>query len=476
MATTDQKGPERSGGPWGRIQAWPRAEWAYAALVVALFAMLVAAGLMPAWAAVGAASVLVVLRLVALRFARPPDTGTQVGEADALAERHSTLAQLAATAGGREEASQLLSAVAATLPDPFMVLDAHGIVILCNEHAVSAFEVDPTGQHISAAIRAPAILEAVEQVSETGEAQRVDYERRVPVERRFEAFVAAIPKAPPARGGTLGSPALLLLLRDLTRQHQVERMRADFVANASHELRTPLASVLGFIETLQGAARDDAKARAQFLELMRAQAERMSRLIDDLLSLSRIELNVHLRPTDTVDLGKAVRHVVEFLEPLARERGATLELSLSDGEVFVKGDRDELVQVFQNLIENAIKYAGSGGRIEIFAETSGTARGESTVSLSVRDHGPGIPAEHIPRLTERFYRVNVQDSRSKGGTGLGLAIVKHILNRHRGKLVVKSEVGVGSVFTARLPLAAPDSVAQPEHKAPNNRPKAKINQ
>lgn len=445
MAAMDQEDPDRLGMLARRARTWLRAEPVYAAVIVVLFALLVWFGLIPLWAGAGAAAALVVLRIVLM-----PEHLREEAEPGALAGGGAF--QHSATQD-RREAAQLLSAVAATLPDPFMVLDGHGIVILCNEHAVSAFEVDPTGQHLSAAIRAPAILEAVEHVAETGEAQRVDYERRVPVERRFEAFVASIAREPSPRGGKIGSPALLLLLRDLTRQHQVERMRADFVANASHELRTPLASVLGFIETLQGAAKDDPAAREQFLELMRSQSERMSRLIDDLLSLSRIELNVHMRPTDTVDLGQVVRHVAEYLAPLARDSDVGLDVDLAEGEIFVRGDRDELVQVFQNLIENAVKYAGPGKHVAIFAETTG-APGGGRVSLSVRDDGPGIPAEHIPRLTERFYRVNVQDSRSKGGTGLGLAIVKHILNRHRGKLIVKSEVGVGSVFTARLPVAS----------------------
>jgi two-component system phosphate regulon sensor histidine kinase PhoR len=236
-------------------------------------------------------------------------------------------------------------------------------------------------------------------------------------------------------------------LRDLTREQQLERMRADFVANASHELRTPLASLLGFIDTLQGAARNDASARDKFLSLMRTQAERMARLIDDLLSLSRIELNAHRRPTAVVDLESLIRQAVEMLQASAAEAGMTVNLAFS-GDLHVQGDRDELIQVFQNLLENAIKYAAAGKRIDIVAERAAEGR----VEVRVTDYGPGIPGEHIPRLTERFYRVSVQESRARGGTGLGLAIVKHILNRHRARLLINSELGKGSTFTVRFPL------------------------
>jgi two-component system phosphate regulon sensor histidine kinase PhoR len=225
-------------------------------------------------------------------------------------------------------------------------------------------------------------------------------------------------------------------------------MRADFVAHASHELRTPLASLLGFIETLQGAARKDEVSRERFLALMQNQAERMKRLIDDLLSLSRIEMNAHQRPTGTTDLKQIAFHVRDTLSGLAKS--ADVEIKIDNKEPLpVQGDWDELVQVVQNLIENALKYAASGKVIEV----SGRRLGED-YELAVRDFGPGIAEEHLPRLTERFYRINVQESRSRGGTGLGLAIVKHILNRHRGKMRIQSELGAGSNFTIRIPAAS----------------------
>jgi two-component system phosphate regulon sensor histidine kinase PhoR len=333
-----------------------------------------------------------------------------------------------------------LAEFVAALPDPVLLLDRAGTVIAANRQILDVLDFDPTGHHISASIRAPQILEAVGHVLSANEAVRVDYEMHVPLPRHFEAFISHV------AGGEEGA-AVLILLRDLTREQQIERMRADFVAHASHELRTPLASLLGFIETLQGPARNDEAARERFLDLMLAQAERMRRLIDDLLSLSRIEMNAHLRPSGTVDLGQVARHVRDTLSGLAKEAQVDIVIGIN-APMPVKGDWDELVQVVQNLIENAIKYASSGKLVEIEGRGDGRFH-----ELAVRDYGPGIAEEHIPRLTERFYRINVQESRARGGTGLGLAIVKHILNRHRGRLIIRSEPGKGSVFTIKVPVA-----------------------
>jgi len=226
-------------------------------------------------------------------------------------------------------------------------------------------------------------------------------------------------------------------------------MRVDFIANASHELRTPLASLLGFVETLQGPAREDSDARARFLSIMREQAQRMARLVDDLLSLSRIEQHLHLRPDTPVDLTLLVAHICDTLAPMAEETGLTLEPELASN-VIVPGDRDELARVIENLVENAIKYGrpdgGGPSKIEISLQTAG-----ALAFFAVRDHGPGIAPEHIPRLTERFYRVDAGKSRAKGGTGLGLAIVKHIVARHRGKLWIDAALGEGALFRVTLP-------------------------
>jgi two-component system phosphate regulon sensor histidine kinase PhoR len=337
-------------------------------------------------------------------------------------------------------------ALLAGLPDPVVALDRRGVVLAFNKRARAALPALRTGDPLSYALRTPEVLDAVKAVTPGGAPLVVAYAERVPVERWIEAHVAAV-----RVGGDAGAQAIVLCLRDLTEQRRSERMRADFVANASHELRTPLASLLGFIETLQGPAREDVKARERFLEIMRTQANRMSRLIDDLLSLSRIELKAHVRPETQVELTEIARTVVDGLAPLASERGVAVEILAADGPVWTQGDRDELIRVAENLIENAIKYGASGRRVEIAVSTDvGKA-----ARFAVRDFGPGIAIEHLPRLTERFYRVDVADSRDKGGTGLGLALVKHILQRHGGRLAIQSEPGLGATFVVTLELAAP---------------------
>ncbi|NJM29250.1 MAG: GHKL domain-containing protein [Rhizobiales bacterium] len=326
--------------------------------------------------------------------------------------------------------------IIAALPDPALILDPLLNVTAGNALARTVLEFDPVGRHLSAAIRAPAVLDAAKAALTGHDPVHVDYDVPAPVQRTFSAHIAAI--------GSTG--ALLIVLRDLTREQQIERMRADFIANASHELRTPLAALSGFVETMQGAAKGDAEAAERFLDLMRGQAERMKRLIDDLLSLSRIEMNEHLRPSASVDLGRATRHAADAMSEIAKAEGCELRISIEEPLV-VTGNWDELVQVMQNLIENALKYGGSGKLIEIEGRAA-----NGMAEISVRDHGPGIAAEHIPRLTERFYRVSVNESRQRGGTGLGLAIVKHILNRHEGRLTIQSAPGKGSRFSVQLPL------------------------
>lgn len=329
-----------------------------------------------------------------------------------------------------------LAEVIQALPDPALAVDDELRVTHANAALCEVLETDPAGQHLSASIRNPAVLEAVAAARAGTGGLSVEYELRVPVLRSFRLHAAPL-------GAGRG---VLLVLRDLTREQQIERMRADFVANASHELRTPLTALSGFLETIMGAARNDEKAQVKFLGLMRSQADRMRRLIDDLLSLSRIEMNEHVRPQGEVDLAQLAAHVCDVLSGMAREQGCELRLA-AEGPLTVTGSRDELVQVVQNLAENALKYASSGKLVEIVLGSDG-----EWAELTVRDHGPGIAPEHLPRLTERFYRVNVQESRSRGGTGLGLAIVKHIVNRHRGRLTIASEIGNGSEFTVKLPL------------------------
>jgi two-component system phosphate regulon sensor histidine kinase PhoR len=347
-----------------------------------------------------------------------------------------------------EPGDDLLRAVVAGLPDPVVALDRDGRVLAVNDRARRLGPALRQGEPVALALRMPELIEAIGRATAEGEEQRVVYFERVPLDRWYETIVM-----PVKRAATATRPDFVLMtFHDLTPLRRVEEMRADFVANASHELRTPLAALLGFIETLQGSAREDPKARARFLAIMQEQARRMARLIDDLLSLSRIELNAHRRPDTPVDLAPIVRQVADGLETLARDRGVTVNIDNASATT-VLGDHDELVRVFENLVENALKYGAAGRRVDIKLGQGSSAEGEPEAQVSVRDYGPGIPPEHLPRLTERFYRVDVTDSRAQGGTGLGLALVKHILNRHRGRLTIESAPGAGAVFTVHLPTA-----------------------
>ena len=323
-----------------------------------------------------------------------------------------------------------------------MLLTARGTIYAFNAAAAETFGDLRAGDPISFVLRLPEVLEAVREVGAGGPGRVVEYVERVPVDRWIQARVGPVWLDQSDRDD--GVPKyVLLILHDLTDIRRAERMRVDFVANASHELRTPLAALLGFVETLQGPAKEDVEARGRFLDIMKSQANRMSRLVDDLLHLSRIEQREHIRPQDQVDIVEIVKSVIDSLAPLARDRGVEVVKSFPSEPVPARGERDELIRVFENLIENAIKYGQSGKKVDVsVAVEAGKAR------VRVRDYGPGIPQEHLPRLTERFYRVDAGDSREKGGTGLGLAIVKHIMSRHRGRLLIDSTAGDGAAFTA----------------------------
>jgi two-component system, OmpR family, phosphate regulon sensor histidine kinase PhoR len=330
----------------------------------------------------------------------------------------------------------------AAVPDALIIFDESGIVVHANEAAVSAFGPFVAGLPLQRKFRAPEMQELVGTLL-SGEADSgaVDYVERVPIERLFRVIATRIHSA---------DMLFVLVFRDQSETRRIDRMRADFIANASHELRTPLASIAGFVETLRGPARDDPKARDQFLKIMQEQTGRMARLIDDLLSLSRLETKPFLVSGTEVELRETVDGVIDSLGPMAREMGVEIVREFPPDPVTVAGDRDELFQVFENLLENACKYGRSGKRIvvSIGTQEQGPA---SEVTVSFRDFGPGIAAEHIPRITERFYRVDVEASRGQKGTGLGLAIVKHILTRHKARLAIRSEVGKGSEFTVHLP-------------------------
>ena len=343
----------------------------------------------------------------------------------------------------------LIEAVLAGLPDPVVALDRRGDVVALNARATAVAPALRPGEPVSLGLRVPEVLEAIRRARASGIAQRVEFSERVPLDRWYEVIVTPI-----SSPGVAANPGLVLLaFHDLTPLRRVEEMRADFVANASHELRTPLAALSGFIDTLRGSAREDPAARERFLPIMQAQADRMARLIDDLLSLSRIELNAHLRPDKQVDVGAIVRQVADSLQTLARDRNVEVKTIGSSAPLLVPGDRDELIRVFENLVENALKYAASGKRVDIALSVGEGPDGKREARIAVRDRGPGIAPEHLPRLTERFYRVDVSESRAQGGTGLGLALVKHILNRHGGRLTIESAPGQGATFTVHLPIA-----------------------
>lgn len=387
----------------------------------------------------------------------------------------------AAAAGAAD--GPLLEGAFEALVDPVLVVaggeadDLAGRrVVLANAAARDLLRIPREGALLVPALREPAVLEAVDEALYGGVERTTDFTAPGPRPRHWRAMTR------PLAGGEAAGPLALVVLRDETDVRRMELMRVDFLANASHELKTPLASLAGFIETLKGHARDDARARDKFLDIMAVQADRMSRLVADLLSLSRIELNEHIPPAGRVDLAPAARDVVDAVGLLAGERGVTLKLEARGGRAPIAGDRDEVVQVIQNLVDNAIKYSGPGQTVEIVVKAdvpleqtaaawSGGAReggvtrlplltpdrepGQRYAAVMVRDHGPGMARETLPRLTERFYRVEGQKSGDRPGTGLGLAIVKHIVNRHRGGLTVESAPGQGATFTAYFPVAAP---------------------
>ena len=387
---------------------------------------------------------------------------------------------LAASEAPLETEATLLESLFEALADPVLVVsggEADDIagrrIVLANAAARDLLRIQREGGLLVPVLRDPAVLEAVDEALFGGLTRTTDYAGVGAQTRHWRAVTQPLVQAQ-------SGPLALVVLRDETEVRRMELMRVDFLANASHELKTPLASLSGFIETLKGHARDDPKARDRFLDIMATQADRMSRLVSDLLSLSRIELNEHIPPAGRVDLARAAADVVDAVSLLSAERNVVIQLEDRDTSAPVNGDRDEILQVVQNLVDNAIKYSPAGGTVEIVirpnialdeaaAPWSGGNRGDGATRLplvtpdretgqrfaavTVRDHGPGMAREHLPRLTERFYRVEGQKSGERQGTGLGLAIVKHIVNRHRGGLTVESAPGQGAAFTAYFPVA-----------------------
>ena len=336
------------------------------------------------------------------------------------------------------------------LPDPLIAVDRQRRIVRTNRAAVMLLGPTVPDRDLSTALRHPELLAAIDALLAVADGNfvgpdqvAVDLVLTGAPERDVIAHARRLPRA--AADGSLA----LIVLHDTTALRRAERMRADFVANASHELKTPIAGIMGFIETLRGPARDDAAARERFLVIMAEQADRMRRLVDDLLMLSRIEQHEHARPDTEVNVRRVLEGVRDLLQLKASSRKVALELTVDPALPEAVGDYDELIVVFQNLVDNAIKYAKPATTVKVAARPLGRDR----LAVAVSDEGDGIPAAHLPRLTERFYRVDNARSRQLGGTGLGLAIVKHVVNRHRGRLDIQSTPGKGSTFTVMLPAA-----------------------
>ncbi|MGE4326293.1 MAG: sensor histidine kinase [Pseudodonghicola sp.] len=345
--------------------------------------------------------------------------------------------------------NDLISDFLAAMPLPALLVDQSERIIAANAEALTLLGQQIIGRHFATILRQPQVLDAIEaglrdkrphtarHLSNDG-AQDTTYD----VTCRYVRGIGAV------QGG-----AVLVSFQDVTHLEQAGQMRRDFVANVSHELRTPLTALMGFIETLRGAAKDDPIARDRFLGIMEGEASRMNRLVGDLLSLNRVESDERVRPKEQVNLTQTLEDTLHTLRPLGEEAGVVLHLTAPEEDVEVTGDPDQLRQVFTNLVENAIKYGASGGRVDLVLTSSerDPAVRAAAARVQVIDKGPGIDPVHLPRLTERFYRADNHRSRQLGGTGLGLAIVKHIVNRHRGRLRVESELGQGAVFTVILP-------------------------
>lgn len=342
------------------------------------------------------------------------------------------------------------------LPDSVILINAHRGIVWVNRAAKDLFDNPRVGQHLAMSVRHPDILGAVDRAMAGRAVRDLEATLQGTPPRNITVHVERSERDSDGDG-----IAAIIVVTDMTASRRSEQMRADFVANASHELRSPLSAIIGFLETLANGARHDPDARRRFIDIMLRESRRMTRLIDDLLSLSRVEINEHVRPTGWVRIRRVVDQVAETLAGRARDRDITISCSLPDDPPVVIGDEEQVVQVLQNLVDNAIKYGAFGSCVEIRVESVGRVPGRTSpgVSVMVRDEGDGIPPDMIPRLTERFFRVDEARSRRLGSTGLGLAICKHIINRHRGHLAIESTRGRGSAFTVYLP--AHPALAEP---------------
>ena len=333
-----------------------------------------------------------------------------------------------------------IAGILAGLPMPVLLIGRDARITVANALALRLFGPACLGRHHGLTLRQPDLLTAVAAALGQNLAGRA----RLVLPGPSQDAVHDVTITPLPLGA-------LCAFEDLSALEQMDVMRRDFVANVSHELRTPLTALLGFIETLQGAAKDDPAARARFLAIMAAEAERMNRLVADLLNLSRVEADERLRPDGSTDISAVLRAVVVTLKPMADSAGVAIQTFGVDQPHVLRADSDQITQVLSNLIENAVKYGSkAGSTVRVVVSQESGPRG-AQLRMDIEDQGEGIDAVHLPRLTERFYRVDGHRSRQMGGTGLGLAIVKHIVNRHRGRLLIHSEKGYGSRFSVILP-------------------------
>ncbi len=346
-------------------------------------------------------------------------------------------------ANKREGAMTMRANTLNRLPSPILLINSGHNIAFANELATDLLGDDIVGNDVFLYLRQSSFVAAMDSAL-SGHSIKSDTLRYTTSnDRTFDVTVAPVPAS---NDGLTGQQAMVFFY-EVTSLLKSEQMRVDFVANASHELRTPLTSVMGFVETLQGPAADDPEAQKRFLTIMHKEGERMVRLIDDLLSLSRIEMSRHLPLTSTMDVAQTLHSVMNSMTVQAQERNITLDCKIADDVNVVLADTDQIIQVLVNLLSNACKYAEPDSTVHMTATLN--HNGKFAV-ISIRDEGPGIPTEHLARLTERFYRVDTARSRKMGGTGLGLAIVKHILLRHNSQLDIRSQVGKGTIFSFRL--------------------------
>lgn len=342
----------------------------------------------------------------------------------------------------------LSNSILAGIPLAAILVDPDSSIIVINAMAEDLFGLGLQGRHYITVLRQPALLECVENcLQQNRETQTRFAKFSTTHDMVFDAICRPVNLD---RG-----QGALLTLQDVTPFEEAGQMRRDFVANVSHELRTPLTALAGFIETLRGPARDDSVARERFLGIMEHETSRMNRLVRDLLSLSRVESEQRIRPDEKLDVVGVIEAAVVALRPMAQENDVRLVFDAPAEPVLLTGDSDQLQQVFVNLLENGIKYGAKNVDVTVEIEqfSLDSHLRSPGVQIIVRDQGEGIDPRHLPRLTERFYRVDGHRSREMGGTGLGLAIVKHIVNRHRGRLKIESELGKGSKFTVILPVS-----------------------